>query len=78
MLLQRGDDGGLDVEALVGVREGLAAGEEVISVDGTPASQLALYDLIERLRGPVGSKFTLVVRGRAGVRTVTLTLADQV
>jgi membrane-associated protease RseP (regulator of RpoE activity) len=57
---------------------GLAAGEEIVSVDGAPARALALYDLIERLRGPVGSKFTLVVRGRAGVRTVTLVLADQV
>jgi hypothetical protein len=57
---------------------GLAAGEEIVSVDGAPARALALYDFIERLRGPVGSKFTLVVRGRAGVRTVTLVLADQV
>jgi C-terminal processing protease CtpA/Prc len=57
---------------------GLAAGEEIVSVDGAPARALALYDFIERLRGPVGSKFTLVVRGGAGVRTVTLVLADQV
>ena len=57
---------------------GLAPGDEIVSVNGKPATDVALYDLREAFKGPVGATFTLQVNAKAGARTVTLVLADQV
>jgi hypothetical protein len=57
---------------------GLVVGDEIVSVDGKPAKDIALYDLREQFKGPVGTTFKLVVKGKAGAKPITLTLADQV
>jgi len=62
----------------VAAAAGLTPGDEIVSVNGKPARDLALYDLRERFKGPVGERFVLGVRSKGGERTVTLVLADQV
>jgi hypothetical protein len=57
---------------------GLAPGDELQSVNGKAARDIPLYDLREEFKGPVGTSFTLHVRGKQGERTVVLKLADQV
>jgi hypothetical protein len=57
---------------------GLAAGDEIMSVNGKSAQNIALYDLREQFKGAVGTAFTLRVKGKEGERTVSLALADQV
>ena len=58
--------------------DGLAAGDQILSVDDTRAEDIALYDLRERFKGPIGKQFKLHVRGKDGERDVILALADQV
>jgi|GEM_PF-4418894 C-terminal processing protease CtpA/Prc len=57
---------------------GLAAGDEIMTVDGKPAEDAALYELREAFKGAAGTNFTLGVKGKGGERRPTLTLADQV
>jgi C-terminal processing protease CtpA/Prc len=57
---------------------GLAKGDVIVSVNGTPASSMSLAQLRTLFSGPVGTLFHLRVRGAAGERDVTLTLQDYV
>jgi Aspartyl protease/PDZ domain len=57
---------------------GLASGDEIVSVNGKSAQDIALYDLREQFKGAVGTSITLIVKGSKGERTTVLTLADQV
>ncbi len=57
---------------------GLIVGDEIVSINGKPAKDVALYDLRDEFKNAVGTKFVLGVKGKNGDRTVTLTLADQV
>lgn len=84
--IARAKDGGIKVadvatESAAAV-SGLAVGDEIVSVNGKSAKDVALYDLREEFKGPIGTRFTLRVQGRQGdaqaERTVVLTLADQV
>ncbi|HJW76444.1 MAG TPA: PDZ domain-containing protein, partial [Thermoleophilia bacterium] len=54
---------GLEVEAVHGAAEraGLAAGDEVVAVDGTPAQ-----DVLDLEAAVAGGEFTLTVRRRGG------------
>ncbi|MFE1319290.1 S41 family peptidase [Kitasatospora phosalacinea] len=60
-------------------RAGIEAGERLVTVDGTPAEQLPVTEVVSRLRGgPAGSAVAVGVRGdEAGpVRQLTLTRAE--
>ncbi|BAJ28697.1 putative peptidase S41 family protein [Kitasatospora setae KM-6054] len=59
-------------------RAGIAPGERLVSVDGTPAEQLPVTELVSRLRGgPAGSAVAVGVRDEAGpVRQLTLTRTE--
>lgn len=58
---------------------GLAKGDTIVSVDGSPASGMALWQVREKFTQPAGTVVTLVVAGKDGIkRTVKLTLADYV
>jgi hypothetical protein len=59
-------------------KAGLVTGDEIVSINGKPARDTALYDLREEFKGAVGTKFDLVVQGKAGRKDVALVLADQV
>ena len=57
---------------------GLVTGDEIVSVNGKPATDVALYELREEFKGATGTQFTLSVKGKKAERRLTLTLADQV
>jgi len=82
MWLSRAENGDIavadvaDQSAAAGI--GLAAGDEIVSVNGKPAKDTALYDLREEFKGSPGTNFILEVKGKNGERTLTLKLADQV
>jgi carboxyl-terminal processing protease len=48
-------------------RAGLRRGDVVLAVDGVPAIELTAEELTARVRGEVGSRVTLRVRGPDGV-----------
>jgi hypothetical protein len=81
--LARAKDGEIEVADVAtqspAAADGLATGDEIVSVNGKSAKNIALYDLREEFKGPIGSKFTLRVTGAdRSERTVVLELADQV
>ena len=57
---------------------GLSTGDEIISVDGKDAKDVAIYDLREEFKGPGGTAFTLGIKSKSGEKKVTLDLADQI
>lgn len=40
---------------------GLCAGDRITAIDGEPVRSLSMQEVVERLRGPTGSKVTLEV-----------------
>ena len=80
--IARAKDGAIEVadvatdSAAAGI--GLVTGDEIVSVNGKPAKDVALYDLREEFKGATGTQFTLNVKGKNAERRLTLTLADQV
>ena len=54
----------------------IQAGEVVTAINATPATSFERGALRELFRGPVGTKLTLRVRGKAGERGVALVLRD--
>jgi len=84
--ISRAKDGGIEVADVTpesaAAGGGLAVGDEIVSVNGKSAANVALYDLREEFKGAIGTRFTLQVKGgqgdAKGERTVILTLADQV
>lgn len=80
--ISRAKDGGIEIadvgSASAGAGVGLVAGDEILSVNGKNAKDVALPDLREEFKSAVGTKFKLVVRGKKGERTLTLTLADEI
>jgi carboxyl-terminal processing protease len=54
---------------------GIAPGDRIVSIDGTPVAGESAVAAAARIKGPNGTKVTLGVRaaGKSGVRTVTLT-----
>jgi aspartyl protease/PDZ domain-containing protein len=80
--IARAKDGGIAVMDVANLsaaaQSGLTIGDVIESVNGKAAKDVALYDLREELKGAVGTAFKLQVKGKAGERGVTLTLADQV
>ncbi|MFD0563410.1 S41 family peptidase [Kitasatospora saccharophila] len=59
-------------------RAGIEAGDRLVTVDGTPAEQLPVTELVSRLRGgPAGSAVAVgVLDGTGPVRQLTLTRAE--
>jgi len=84
--IARAKDGGIEVADVTGesaaAAAGLAVGDEIVSVNGKNAKDVALYDLREEFKGAIGTRFTLNVKGKQGSgkgeRVVTLRLADQI
>jgi len=84
--IARAKDGGIEVADVAtesaAAHSGLAVGDEIVSVNGKSAKDLALYDLREEFKGAIGTQFTLRVKSKhgddIGERRVILTLADQV
>ena len=67
----------LDVRpATPAARAGVRADDALVALDGTPAEALSLDDIRARLAEPGGTRVVLRLRGAAGEREVTLTLAD--
>lgn len=56
-------------------KAGIKAGDEIVSVNGSPTHALPLDDIERLIRGPVGTQVVLVLRGHASVknRTVAVT-----
>ncbi|HTX59174.1 MAG TPA: aspartyl protease family protein [Verrucomicrobiae bacterium] len=58
---------------------GLAKGDAIVSLDGTPTASMSLQAIRERLSGTPGTVVHLMIEGKGGAtRAVTLTLADYV
>jgi Aspartyl protease/PDZ domain len=84
--IARAKDGAIEVADVAtesaAARSGLAVGDEIVSVNGKSATDVALYDLREEFKGPIGTQFTLRIKAKEGgskaERSVILTLADQV
>jgi C-terminal processing protease CtpA/Prc len=57
---------------------GIRVGDEILSVNGKNAQDVALYDLRDQFKGAVGTRFTLHIKDKRRERTVALALADQV
>jgi hypothetical protein len=80
--ISRAADGGIAVGDVTpqsaAAAAGLVSGEEILSVNGRSAQDIRVYDLREEFKGPVGTQFTLRVRGKQGERSVPLTLAEQI
>ena len=80
--ISRAKDGGIEIAdvapASAGAGIGLVVGDEIVSVNGKGTKDVALHDLREEFKSAVGTSFKLLVRGKKGERTLTLTLADQV
>lgn len=56
---------------------GLAKGDTIVSIDGSPAKTMSLGQVRDKFTQPAGTVVTLVVAGRDGTqRTVKLTLGD--
>lgn len=55
---------------------GVRPNDALVALDGTPAAALSLGDIRTRLAEPGGTRVVLRLRGAAGERDVTLTLAD--
>jgi C-terminal processing protease CtpA/Prc len=51
-------------------RAGLAAGDEVVAIDGAAVADMPLDDVVRRLRGPVASKVRLTIRRGGDERVV--------
>jgi hypothetical protein len=80
--IARAKDGGIDVVDVssesAAAAAGLVAGDEILSVNGKNAHDVALPDLREEFKSAVGTAFKLRVKGKNGERTLTVALADQV
>jgi hypothetical protein len=80
--IARAKDGGIAIVDVAtessGAQSGLTGGDEIVTVDGQSAQHVALYELRERFKSAVGTRFTLGVKSAQGMRTVTLVLADQI
>jgi hypothetical protein len=84
--IARAKDGAIEVADVAtdsaAAGSGLVIGDQIVSVNGKSAHDVALFDLREEFKGAVGTKFTLQVKGTRGAnpneRTVILALADQV
>lgn len=74
------DPAGFAVELVIpdspAVDAKIQAGEVITAVNGTPATSIERAALRTLFRGPVGTKLTLRVRGKAGERDVALILRD--
>ena len=80
--IMRAKSGGIEVADVApdsaAAQAGLVIGDEIVSVNDEPAKQVPLYALREDLKGAVGTRFKLQVKGKTGERSVALTLANQV
>ena len=78
----RAKSGGIEVADVApdsaAAKAGLVTGDEIVSVNDKPAKEVPLYTLREDLKGAVGTRFKLQVKGKTGERSVALTLANQV
>jgi hypothetical protein len=78
----RAKSGGIQVADVApdsaAAQAGLVTGDEIVSVNDKPAKEVPLYALREDLKGAVGTRFKLQVKGKTGERSVALTLANQV
>jgi hypothetical protein len=54
-------------------RMGIAAGDEIVAIDGTPAASLDILELARRLEGAPGTAVTLIVRRGTSERACRLT-----
>lgn len=55
---------------------GVAAGDEIVTVDGVAVTGLSVGEVVLKVRGPEGTQVTLELRGGGGVmRSVTITRA---
>lgn len=52
---------------------GLAHGDEIVSVDGTPTVGKSYEQVVKMIRGTVGTVVKLGVKGEGGMRELTLT-----
>ena len=81
--IARAPDGGIAVADVAtgsaAAAAGLATGDEITSVGGRSAKDIALYDLREDFKSAGGREFSLRVKSKGGgERTVALVLRDQV
>jgi hypothetical protein len=80
--IARAKDGGIEVADVAtesaAANVGIVAGDEIVSVNGKPAKDVALYELREEFKSATGTQFTLTVKSNKGERRTTLTLADQI
>jgi membrane-associated protease RseP (regulator of RpoE activity) len=80
--IMRAKGGGIQVADVApdsaAAKAGLVIGDEIVSVNDKLAKEVPLYALREDLKGAVGTRFKLQVKGKSGERSVALTLANQV
>jgi C-terminal processing protease CtpA/Prc len=55
---------------------GLAADEEILAVNGRAVRHISIDELREQFKAPVGTQISLLIKSRAGRRSVTITLAE--
>ena len=55
-------------------REGLDAGDEILSVDGEPTKDMTIYCAVQKITGPKGTKVTLTIHRPSADKTWDVTL----
>jgi S1-C subfamily serine protease len=80
--LSRASDGDISVgdvaHGSAAQSAGIEAGDEIVAVNGKPASRVRLYQLREALKGDPGTRFIFTVKQGGRLRAVQLLLKKQV
>lgn len=58
-------------------KAGIASGDLIVKIDGTPTKGLSLAEAVEKMRGRVGSELTLRLHRHGSVQPIDLTLTRQ-
>lgn len=58
-----------------GEKAGIKAGDEIVAVDGTPASDFSFDQIASHIRGPVDTNVTLTIKNADGQKDIQLTRA---
>jgi hypothetical protein len=80
--IARAKDGAIEIADVTSespaAKLGLVVGDEILSIDGKPATEIQLPALRETFKSAVGTSFHLRIKTPSGEKDVTLVLADQV
>ena len=67
---------GTPLSVVAAAEAAIAAGDEIVAVDGTAAHELSGWDMRRIMRKEVGTKLTLEIRRAGQMRSVIVTLRE--